>query len=186
MSGSTSQMRSASCRCGRVGFEASGVPIVTAACHCSSCQKAGKIFEDLPGGTPVLESDGGTVFALYRKDRVRCVRGAELLREHRLSPAAPTRRVVAACCNAPMFLEFKGGHWLSLYRERIQPDDRPPLEMRTMTADRRPGVEFADGLPSYAKHSGRFMWRLLAAWAAMGFRAPKLDYVQGELDVQGS
>lgn len=179
-------MRRVACRCGQVGFEASGTPIVTAACHCSSCQKAGKIFERLPGGAPVLESDGGTDYALYRKDRVHCVRGADLLREHRLGPTAPTRRVVAGCCNAPMFLEFKGGHWLSVYRERIHPDDRLPIEMRTMTADRRPGVEFTDGLPSYAKHSGRFMWRLLSAWAAMGFRAPKITYVQGELDVQGS
>ncbi|WP_395448808.1 GFA family protein [Aminobacter sp. UC22_36] len=178
-------MRRVACRCGQVAFEASGAPIVGAICYCSSCQKAGGIFAALPGGTPVLESDGGTNYTLYRKDRIRCVHGAELLREHRLSPTAPTRRVVATCCNSPVFLEFKGGHWLSVYRERIDPAERPPAEMRTMTADRRPGVEFSDGLPSYAKHSGRFMWRLLTAWAAMGFRAPKVAYVKGELDVQG-
>jgi len=186
MAGVGKDMRRVACRCGQVGFEASGAPIVGAACYCSSCQKAGGIFEALPGGKPVLESDGGTNFALYRKDRMRCVHGAELLREHRLSQKAPTRRVVAKCCNSPMFLEFKGGHWLSVYRRRFRPEDQPPVEMRTMTADRRPGVEFSDGLPSYAKHSGRFMWRLLSAWAAMGFRAPKLTYVQGELDVQSS
>jgi hypothetical protein len=185
MAGIGTDMRRVACSCGQVAFEASGAPIVGAACYCSSCQKAGNIFEKLPGGEPVLESDGGTNYALYRKDRIRCVHSAELLREHRLSPTAPTRRVLAKCCNAPMFLEFKGGHWLSVYRERIHPDDRPPVEMRTMTADRRPGVEFSDGLPSYAKHSGRFMWRLLTAWAAMGFRAPKVEYVNGELDVQG-
>ncbi|WP_246592187.1 GFA family protein [Aminobacter anthyllidis] len=185
MAGIGKDMRRVACRCGQVAFEASGAPIVGAACYCSSCQKAGKIFEELPGGEPVLESDGGTNYALYRKDRIRCVHGAELLREHRLSPTAPTRRVVATCCNSPMFLEFKGGHWLSVYSERIDPDERPPVEMRTLTADRRPGVEFSDGLPSYAKHSGLFMWRLLTAWVAMGFRAPKLEYVKGELDVQG-
>lgn len=186
MPGVEPNFRSAACQCGQVAFEASGDPIVGAICYCSSCQKAGKMFEELPGGTPVLDSDGGTDFALYRKDRMRCVHGGELLREHRLSQQAPTRRVVAKCCNSPMFLEFKGGHWLSVYSRRFRPEDRPPVEMRTMTADRRAGVEFSDNLPSYAKHSGRFMWRLLWAWAAMGFRSPGIDYVKGELDVQGS
>jgi hypothetical protein len=27
------------------------------------------------------------------------------------------------------------------------------------------------------------MWRLLAAWVAMGFRAPRIDYVHGILDL---
>ncbi|WP_269932723.1 hypothetical protein [Aminobacter sp. HY435] len=136
-------------------------------------------------GLDVLEGDGGTDFALYRKDRVRCARGADLLREHRLTASSPTRRVLATCCNAPMFLEFKNGHWLSVYRRRFRPQDRPPVEMRVMTADRRAGVEFSDGLPSYARHSGLFMWRLLSAWAMMGFRSPRIDYVQGGTDVQG-
>ena len=51
-----------------------------------------------------------------------------------------------------------------------------------MIADRRTGVEFNDALPSHRKQSGGFMWRLLVAWVAMGFRAPKLDYVKGTLD----
>lgn len=103
-----------------------------------------------------------------------------MLREHRLTPKATTRRVIATCCNAAMFLEFKGGHWLSIDNQRLAPDDQPPLEMRTMTRDRRSGVEFTDKLPGYNSHSGRFMWRLLTAWVAMGFRAPDIDYVKGE------
>lgn len=133
-------------------------------------------------GRPVLDADGGTAFVLQRKDRVACVKGAEHLKEFRLMPASPTRRVIATCCNSPMFLEFTSGHWLSIYSDRLAPEDRPAVEMRTMTADRRAGVEFNDALPSYRKHSGRFMWRLLTAWAAMGFRAPKLDYVKGAID----
>ena len=40
-----------------------------------------------------------------------------------------------------------------------------------MTRDRRDGVELPSDVPNYATHSGKFMWRLLAAWIAMGFRA---------------
>jgi hypothetical protein len=78
-----------------------------------------------------------------------------------------------------MFLEFEKGHWLSLYRQRFAASDRPALEMRVMTGDRRAGFERKDDMPSYASHSGRFMWKLLSAWIAMGFRAPKIDYVKG-------
>ena len=122
----------------------------------------------------MLAEDGGTPFVLQRKDRATCTLGAEFLKEHRLTPSSPTRRVVATCCNSPMFLEFSAGHWLSVYRDRR-------VEMRTMIADRPAGVEFDDALPSYRKQSGGFMWRLLVAWVAMGFRAPKLDYVKGTL-----
>ena len=130
----------------------------------------------------MLDADGGTPFVLQRKDRVTFTKGAERLRELRLKPDSPTRRVVATCCNSPMFVEFSGGHWLSVYRDRFDITERPAVEMRTMTADRRTGVEFTDNVPSYRRHSGRFMWRLLAAWAAMGFRSPKLDHVKGTID----
>jgi hypothetical protein len=159
------------CRCGAVEFEAIGKPIVTAACYCASCQEAGAGIERLVEAPPVLEADGSTSFVLHRKDRIRCTRGGERLEDHRLSPAAPTRRVVATCCNSAMFLEFSKGHWLSLYRNRVS-GNAPSLEMRVMTRDRREGVMLSDDLPSYETHSGKFMWRLLTAWAAMGFRVP--------------
>jgi hypothetical protein len=163
----------ASCRCGAVALEVIGPPIVTAGCYCQSCQAAGEQIERLAGAPPMLDADGGTAFVLQRKDRVRCVRGGERLEAHRLKPDSPTRRMVATCCNSAMFLEFSKGHWLSLYRGRL-PEGAPPLEMRVMTADRREGVELPGDIPSYATHSGKFMWRLLSAWAAMGFRVPKV------------
>ncbi len=178
MSTPQQKVRTASCRCGAVAFEAVGAAIVTAACYCTSCQEAGRRIAELAGAPPVLRADGGTDFVLQRKDRVRCIRGGERLHEHRLKPGSPTRRMVAGCCNSAMFLEFSKGHWLSLYRDRLS-EGAPPVEMRVMTADRREGVDLPDDVPSYATHSGKFMWKLLSAWAAMGFRTPKVDGVPG-------
>lgn len=185
MSGAETTIRHVGCRCGNVAFEARGEPILSAICQCASCQKAGAILAAAGDGAGVLDANGGTPFVLFRKDRIACNRGADLLGEYRLTPKSPTRRVVAQCCATPMFLEFSGGHWLSVYAARLPDAERPAMEMRVMARDRRAGVEFDDGLPSFASHSGRFMWRLLWAWAAMGFRAPKLDYVKGEVSVQG-
>ncbi len=163
----------ASCRCGAVAFDVVGAPIVCAACYCESCQEAGRRIEQIADAPPVLGADGGTDFILHRKDRVLCVKGGEKLQEHRLKPGSTTRRMVAGCCNSAMFLEFSQGHWLSLYRGRLS-EGAPPLEMRVMTKNRRAGVELDAAVPSYATHSAKFMWRLLSAWAAMGFRVPKV------------
>ena len=162
----------ATCQCGKVKIEASGAPIVTAACHCANCQEGAQQLEQLASAPLLRDSDGGTSAILYRKDRVRCLAGGECLQEHRLKPDSPTRRVFASCCNSAMFLDFTKGHWLSIYRSRVS-SGAPPLEMRVMTRERRPGVEFADGLPDYAGHSPKFMWKLIAAWIAMGFRRPE-------------
>ena len=164
-----------SCFCGKVQIEAAGAAIVTAACYCASCQAAGHRFEQMCPSTPVLERDGGTGFVLYRKDRVCCTKGEALLREYRLRPESTTRRVLANCCNSAMFLEFTKGHWLSLYRNRFEAG-APPIEVRTMTKDKRPDVEFADDVPSPDTHSASFMWKLLAAWIAMGLRTPTITY----------
>lgn len=166
------------CQCGQVAFVAIGKPIVAATCHCASCQEAASRFAQLPAAPAILNPEGGTDFLLCRKDRVRCERGAALLHEHRLKPDSPTRRVLSTCCDSPMFLEMKGGHWLSMYRNRFS-ESAPPIEMRVMTRDRRPGVELGNDLPNFASHSGKFMWKLLTAWIAMGFRAPKIPYVAG-------
>jgi hypothetical protein len=182
MSGNPARERIASCRCGNVALALAGEPIVASNCYCTSCQTAAARFETLEGAHPILEADGGTPYVLFRKDRVRPLRGESLLREHRLKPSSSTRRVVASCCNTPIFTEFQNGHWLSVYSHTLPEAERPPVDLRTMTVDRRPGVEFHDAVPSYRRHSGRFMCRLLAAWAAMSFRAPKIDWVKGALD----
>jgi len=156
-----------------VKLEAVGPPILTGSCYCTSCQEAGRQFEQLPSAPSVLDPDSGTSVILYRKDRVQCAAGQEYLEEHRLKPASPTRRVIATCCNSAMFLDFTKGHWLSMFRNRF-PTGAPLLEMRVMTKERRAGVELAEDLPNYSGHSGKFMLKLIAAWIAMGFRRPEI------------
>ncbi len=177
MSDTAINARMAQCACGGVRYEASGAPITSVVCYCASCQEAGRAFERLPGAPPMLETDGGTAAILYRKDRVRCVAGQGHLKEYRLKPESPTRRLVATCCNTAMFLDFTKGHWLSLYRCRFA-TGAPDIEMRVMTRDRRAGAALPDDVPNYRGHSARFMVKLLAAWIAMGFRTPNFD-VQG-------
>jgi hypothetical protein len=164
---------SARCQCGKVKFEAAGPPILTCSCYCTSCQQAGRQFEQLASAPPVLDPDSGTGLILYRKNRAQCVTGQQYLEEHRLKPDSPTRRVIAKCCNSAMFLDFTKGHWLSMFRNRF-PTDTPPLEMRVMTKERRVGVELSDDLPNYNGHSGKFMLKLIAALIAMGFRRPEI------------
>lgn len=165
----------ATCQCGKVKFEAAGPPILTVACYCTSCQQAGRAFEQLPSAPPVLDRDGGTSLVLYRKDRVHCATGRQHLEEHRLKPESPTRRVIARCCNSAMFLDFTQGHWLSMFRNRF-PTGAPPVEMRVMTKERPAGVALADDVPNHGGRSGKFMLKLIAAWIAMGFRRPDITW----------
>lgn len=172
------------CRCGRVVLEVDGRPILSVECLCRDCRNAGAILQSLPGASSVLDQNGATRLVLHRKDRVRCLSGQDFLREHRLSKESKTRRVVAICCNTPVFLDFTQGHWLSLYGGRWPPASLPVLEIRTMTRDRPAGVELPDDAPNPATHTLLFYCKLLGAWAAMRFRIPKIDYVAGTLDVQ--
>jgi hypothetical protein len=166
---------SASCACGQVSIKVVGAPILSAVCYCESCRSAAFQFEQPAGAPSVLRADGGVEYCLFRKDRVTISRGGEHLREHRLVEASPTRRVIATCCNAPMFLDFTSGHWLNLYRDRLA-GDAPPLEMGVMVKDQPTGAALPDGIPSYPERPAKFMIKLLAAWAAMGFRRPRVAW----------
>jgi hypothetical protein len=170
----TTGSRAVRCRCGKVELVATGRPILTSTCYCTSCQQAGRRLEQLASAPSVLNPDGGTDFVLYRKDRIECAMGQEYLAEYRLKPDSPTRRVVATCCNSAMFLDFTRGHWLTIYRNRFPAEALPP-EMRVMTDERRAGVELADDLPNYSGYSVKSMLKLVSAWIAMGFRTPKIS-----------
>ncbi len=151
-------------------------------CCCTSCRTAGGRLESLAGAPRIVESNGATHLVLYRKDRIHWVQGSELLKEHRLTAETATRRVVATCCNTPMFLDFTKGHWLSLYGRLWPAETRPPIETRTMTSDAPEGVTLSDDVPNPKTHTVLFFIKLLGAWVAMGFRIPKVA-VNGTLHV---
>ncbi len=170
------------CLCGHVQLEVECAPIVSAECCCNSCRESGARLQTLPDAPLVLDTKGATRFIIYRKDRVHLYKGADLLKEFRLTPKAKTRRVVATCCNTPVFLEFKGGHWLSLYGGLWPQETLPPLEMRTMTADLPDASVLPDDVPNTKRQTLPFFAKLMGAWIAMGFRSPKMP-VKGEIDV---
>lgn len=165
-------MTEITCRCGATTLTLTGAPILTSSCHCQSCREAAGQLADLPGATPITDAHGATPFVLWRKDRVAVTRGAGTLRAHTLRDGG-TRRAVATCCNSPMYLNFNGGHWLSLYAARF--DNPPPIQMRTMLMDAEPGTVPDDGIPGARRQSARFMLKLLGAWAATGFRFFKME-----------
>lgn len=167
---------SATCRCGKVELQIVGEPILRGICYCKSCQQAGRLHQADAGADAVLTEDGGTDYVLYRKDKVRCLTGGDLLEERRLKPETPTRRMFARCCNTAMFLDFTKGHWVTIYRARLG-EDIPPATMRMMTADRPAGAALADDMTNTRGHSGTFMLKILRAWIAMGFRRPAVDGV---------
>ncbi len=169
------QSNTAVCRCGDTTIDLTGEPILSAVCYCESCRTAGHGFERDLGAPHTVKADGGVDYCLYRKDRVKIVHGAHNLREYRLKPDSPTRRVVASCCGSPMVLDFAPGHWLTIFRDRMTGPAREP-QMRVMTKDKPEGVELPNDIPAYDTMPPRFMVKLLAAWAAMGFRRPKFAW----------
>ena len=165
-----------SCSCGATRFVCTGKPIMVTECYCDSCRQAGAILAALPGAEPVLEAPSGTLFVLHLEDRIAPVSGTEHLRELRLTPASPTRRVVAMCCNSPMFLDFAQGHWFSVYARRFPADAMPVIEERTMLKDMPKDFTPPPDARNSRSQSLRFFGKLLAAWAAMRFRTPKNDW----------
>ncbi len=168
------------CTCGQVNTDLTGTPIVNAECCCNSCRAAGARLQKLPSAPPVLSANGTTRFVLYRKDRVHFLKGSEYLKEFRLAPTSRSRRVVATCCNTPVFLEFQGGHWLSLYGCLWPEGTLPALELRTMAMDSPVGTVLSDDVPNARRQPISLMVKLLGAWAAMGFKVPKIA-VAGDL-----
>jgi hypothetical protein len=158
----------ASCKCGSVEFEAAGPAITSVVCYCDDCQEGSRRIEALQNALRVREPDGGTAYVLYRKDRVTCVRGDHLLQGLRLRETSPTKRVIASCCNSPMFLDFEKGHWLSMYRARFA--NAPPPQMRVQTRFKPGDTVIPDDAPAYASFPFSFMAKLLLARIAMLLR----------------
>ena len=126
------------------------------------------MLEALDGAATVSEADGGTHYLTYRDDRFSCVDGAALLRPYEHSPKAPTRRMVASCCNTAMFLKFSKGHWTSTYARRFK-GDVPAVELRTQTQFRNSSLPLPDDAPSYRTFGAKLFWRLITSRIGMIF-----------------
>ena len=151
----TDHRSSAQCQCGAVVLALDAPPILTNVCTCDDCQAAGHLLEGREGAPDILGPQGGTAYALVRKDRVTCTQGAAYLRAHRLRDGTPTLRGVAICCNSLMFADFTNGHWLSIAQDRFAPAALPA------------------SVPHYDRQGVGFALRLVTAWAAMGFKRPR-------------
>jgi len=158
--------RTSSCACGRVRCRATGAPIISLVCYCDDCQEAARRIEALPDAAGFREADGGTALLTYRDDRFSCTAGEELLADCKLSEAAPTRRVVASCCNSAMFLKYAPGFWVSAYRARFE-GDLPRLEMRIQTLHRQADSPLPRDVPSHRGFPIKLYARIIAARAAM-------------------
>jgi hypothetical protein len=167
------QSHTAVCQCGQAAIELIGGPIVSTTCYCESCRTAALQFERDLSAPQTVNADGGVDYCLYRKDRVKIAQGVQHLQEYRLKPDSPTRRVVAGCCGSPMFVDFTPGHWLTVFRDRLS-GKAPKSQMRVMTKDRPEGVELPNDIPACETMPTGFMFKLIASWAAMGFRRPKI------------
>ena len=157
----------AACACGRVELEAFGRPIISAVCYCDDCRKAADLIEALPGAGAVRDPDGGTAYVLFRKDRIACSKGADLLTPFKLKDTSLANRVVAACCLSAMLMNFdRGPFWVSAYRARFA-GDLPPLQARICTKFKADGVVLADDVPSSRGYPPALIARLLASRLAM-------------------
>ena len=166
---------SVTCKCGKTTIELTGKPFESAICYCESCRTAGRGFEQDLGAPQTVRPDGGVEYCMYRKDRVKIAQGGHHLREYRLKPESPTRRVVASCCKSPMFTDFTPGHWLSLYRSRLL-EPAPAPRVCVMAKDKLEGTEPPKGIPAYDSFAPGLMIKLLGTWMAMGFRQPKITW----------
>ena len=162
-----SPLMTATCSCGGVTLKAFGRPIVSNVCYCDDCQKGADQIEALPGAGAIRDPDGGTAYILYRKDRIECSKGAELLRGYKLKETSATNRVIAMCCNSAMLMNFdRGPHWVSAYRARFH-GELPPLQLRICTKFKSDSDVIPDDVPSHRGYPLGFVVKLLASRVAM-------------------
>ena len=155
------------CACGKVEYEATEPAILSVACYCDDCQEGGRRIEALPNAPPVLDADGGTACVLYRKDRVRCTHGAELVTKLKLREKTATNRLVATCCNSALAISFDDSkHWMPLFRSRLRGGARP-LDMRICTKFARDPDRIPKDVPAHRSFAFSFIWKLLGVWFAM-------------------
>jgi hypothetical protein len=155
------------CSCGCVEFEAQGKSIVSSVCYCDDCERGAAEIEALPNAAAVRDPDGGSAYILYRKDRIACSKGTELLKSYKLKDTSVTNRMVTTCCNSAVFVNFdRGPHWVSAYRARFR-GALPPLQFRMCTKFKPEGTVLPNDAPGSRGYPPGLIVRLVASRVAM-------------------
>lgn len=154
------------CACSQVQVEAQGEPLITLACYCEDCQTAGKQIGALPNAHSGLDSDGGTVSVLFRKDRVRITRGESLLVDHKLSPNSRTTRRIASCCNSNLMTRFAGSVPIVVLRN-FASDARLRPDMCVLTRSAPDRSRILHDAPTHEGVPATLLMKVLSAKVAM-------------------
>lgn len=151
------------CSCSHVAVELKGAPIYCTACHCDDCQFAADGLAKLLPPEPIMDSFLGTHYVLHRNDRYAVVRGQEYLHPYKFRDNSPTNRMVATCCNSPIFVSFENSqHWISLYRQRFV-SEAPALQSRIATKFLKDPRSLPADPPAYKSFPLMLIVRLLAS-----------------------
>lgn len=151
------------CSCGQVAVELKGAPIYCTVCHCDDCQFAADELVKLFPPEPITDSFLGTHYVLHRNDRYAVVRGQGLLHPYTFREISPTRRMVATCCNSPLFVTFENSqHWISLYRQRFV-DEAPALQSRIATKFLKDPSTLPADPPAYRSFPLKLVVRLVVS-----------------------
>lgn len=157
------------CVCGQVAIEARGAPIACVICHCDDCQEGSRQIGALPNAASIEEPEGGTAYLAYRKDRVRCLRGAALLKPFKIRESSATSRMIASCCNTALFLGFDDAkHWVDLYRSRSA-GEVVPVQIHICTKSKPEACTIAPDVPQHPRYPASLLMKLLVARLAMVF-----------------
>jgi hypothetical protein len=177
----------AQCTCGRVHFEAKGESRAPIACYCNDCRAVAKQIDAMPAGKSGVSSDRGTVSTLFRKDRVRCTGGSELLIDHKLRPNSPATRVLASGCNSNTLTKFD--NWLPMVALRTYGPNAasvvPAFCINTRWA--RQGTSIQHAAPRHPKIPPRLGLKVAGSVAtAIAYRRRPHDMTEHLLGMQPS
>ncbi|MBT2774678.1 hypothetical protein J7J47_20835 [Halomonas sp. ISL-60] len=151
------------CSCGQVAVELVGAPIYCTVCHCDDCQFAADELAKLLPPEPVMDQFLGTPYVLHRNDRYAVVRGQEHLHPYKFRVKSPTSRIVATCCNSPLFVTFENSqHWISLYRQRFV-GETPALQSRIATKFLKDPSSLPTDPPAYKSFPLKLVVRLVVS-----------------------
>jgi len=162
------------CDCGEVEFQALNAPAFNVVCYCTDCQSAEHSLQSDMGCNHLTDPDGGTPYSAFMDADWICIKGAEKLKEHKLTPDSSTSRFVTSCCQSAMYLKYEDGFWTSTYRQRfINP--LPPLKWRIKTKRRLSNLPFPDKIQRFKGFPLRLYFALYRAKLAASFAGSHKD-----------